>query len=149
MSLDFDLTKIANYKGVCYDARATEPTEAEAGDDWRPDKDAPGTWIKLRSMTTVIIFKTMAVGMGAITEENLPEFLTRKHVLDAFDGFDLVGPNGGRHVTEDEVRAHVGLTTNVHTEPLGTWAARALGYEIVRARARLTPGAAVIPRSIL
>lgn len=149
MSLDFDLTKIKNFKTVCYDTRTTEPTGAEADDGWRPDKDAPGTWIKLRSVTTVIIFKTMAVGMGAITEKNLPEFLTRKHVLDGFDGFDLVGPNRGRHVTEDEVRAHTGLTTNVRTEPLGQWAARVLKYEIVRARARLTPGAAVIPRSIL
>lgn len=64
-------------------------------------------------VTAGLIYATMGVGMRGITARNAGEFWAR---LKVFQG--VVGPlvaNGDgtpRMITEDDVRAHVGLTTN-------------------------------------
>lgn len=55
--------------------------------------------------TQVLIFSTMAVGIGKITEDSYKEYWDRLQVLHA-----VYGDTG---LTEDDVRQHVGLETNV------------------------------------
>ncbi len=128
MSLDFDLTAIPDYMNVCYES-STDPYKHEPG-DWYEQDDAPGVWVRMRPVTHVLIFATMSLGMPGITEKNVNEFIMRKRLNEAFSGADLswheTDDDGNvthhsRTITTDEIRAHVGLRTNVRYEPQARW----------------------------
>ena len=98
MSLDYELGEIANYKEVCYTG---EPGER-----------------KMSGVTHALIFVTMSVDIGHITEKNYLEFYTRAKFVTALYGSNLMeadehGGYKGRDFTLEEVRAHIGLGTNV------------------------------------
>ena len=98
MSLDYELGNIANYKEVCYTG---EPGQR-----------------KMSAVTHALIFRTMGVDIGRITEKNYLEFYTRSRFLGALSGHILVtldehGEHRERDFTIEEVRAHIGLQTNV------------------------------------
>jgi hypothetical protein len=104
MSLDWSIENIPDYKEVC--------------------------WIdgKMNPVTSALVFATMGVGLGSITERNAEEFgwrlalwqrlfnpLLVEVVDDEFVAKDL---------TIDDVRAHVGLHTNVSDETRPRWLKR-------------------------
>jgi hypothetical protein len=98
MSLDYELGQIENYKEVCYTG---EPGER-----------------KMSPVTHALIFITMSVDIGRITEKNYLEFYTRAKFAAALFGSSLMkaDEHGGykeRGITIEDVRAHIGLHTNV------------------------------------
>lgn len=96
MSLNFDLTKIKDTKSVCWTG---------TGDDAR-----------MNPITEVIIFGTMFVGIREITAHNAIVFHARLTEFWGDEGPLRVWKDGedpvSRHVTLEEVQAHVGLKTN-------------------------------------
>ena len=99
MSLDYELGQIANYKEVCYTG---EPGQR-----------------KMSAVTHALIFVTMSVDIGHITEKNYLEFYTRTKFVFRLFGSTLyeADEHGGykeRDFTLEEIRAHIGLGTNVH-----------------------------------
>lgn len=87
MALTWKLTSITDYESVC----------------WLPEYEG-STYKTLNPVTEYLIFSTMSVGMGEITEANWEEFYAREvlqwHVY------------GGLKVTPEQVRQHIGLKTN-------------------------------------
>ena len=93
MSLDYELGKIANYKEVCYTG---EPGQR-----------------KMSPVTHALIFITMSVDIGRITEKNYLEFYSRAKFVAALFGCTLYRDRTESDFTVEEIRAHIGLHTNV------------------------------------
>ena len=98
MSLDWGLDEIKDWKKVCY----------EPGDDEDSKRMSP--------VTNSLIWETMTVGIGRITEKNWEEFARRLHVSQQVNGGCILEKVGGkrkeRFITPGEVRNHIGLHTN-------------------------------------
>lgn len=81
--------------------------------DWDKLKDDKHAQI----VTEAIIFDTMWVGIGEITEKNAEEFFMRRklwHVACELDGDVMYGDaRPPYHVTLDDIKARIGLRTNV------------------------------------
>jgi len=90
MSLNWNLSKIADYRTVCL-------REVEPGVD------------ELRGATHNLIWLTMAVGMGTITPKNIDEWQFRLAVLNRLDE----QPEMYEALTREVLEAHMGLETNV------------------------------------
>lgn len=102
MALEYDLSKIANRETVCFNS----------GD--------------MRYETESIIFATMVVRFGEITEENAPEFYERYELL-------CVVERRKPFFTSDDVKAHIGLKTNVFPDlTTDQWDIEILGPVIVK-----------------
>lgn len=86
MSLDFDLSKIINR-----------------------DKSQEG-W----EVTQSVIFATMSVDLGEITEENVAEFYARYLIFNRAVGSEP-------YLTLDHIKWHVGLRVNVITKTRAAW----------------------------
>ena len=101
MSLDWDLTKIKNYKEVC----------------WEENEDGTS---RLNAVTDSLIWLTMAIGIGRITEENAPEVYGRIAAYEKlFGSFMIKFDDNGKQrvfVTPEDVNNHIGLSTNVAKE---------------------------------
>lgn len=63
-------------------------------------------------MTTNIVFATMAIGIGHITEKNWQEFAARLR-MSPIDG-----------IADADVKHYIGLRTNVSYEPTAKWLKR-------------------------
>ena len=87
MSLDWNLTKIENREEVCWE-------KDENGND------------KLNPVTESLIWLTMGIGMGSITEEN--EFAFYSRIADT--------KRVEVPITPADIHQHIGLTTNVSKE---------------------------------
>ncbi|MGI9438434.1 MAG: hypothetical protein ACR2OK_01905 [Parvibaculales bacterium] len=99
MSLDYSLENISNHETLCFDAE---------GD--------------MTAVTRFIIFNTMVVGMGDITQDNFREFWLRCEVVDKMDGIYLNDSDTGRSViTLDVIEQHIGLWTNASRLKTGEW----------------------------
>jgi hypothetical protein len=96
MALTFDLTKIHDYKKLCY-----------TDDDLNP-------------ITKTILFLTMFVGVGELRGKKLDEFVDRAMAYEKVAGpFLTTSLDDGcrpRSLSEAELRAHEGLVTNVSYE---------------------------------
>lgn len=97
MSLDWNLTGIKDYNEVC----------------WITDDKGEK---RLDGVTQTIIWATMAVGIGTITEANAPEFFARISIIEDMDGAWMIGPDGPVRFTYEDVVRHIGLKTNVFPE---------------------------------
>lgn len=95
MSLNWNLSKIKNYKTVC---RTTD------GGLW----DLKLRRSELHPVTYRLIWGTMAVGIPTITEKNADKFFSRFRIWTKM--FDEP------EISRDDVRAHIGLETNVSTK---------------------------------
>lgn len=109
MSLNFDLTGIEDYENRCW-VTATE--------------DAPMSGVSkgdrvLNPVTNRIVWATMAVGIGSITEETERDFYARVRIWDAYHGFSK-----DERITPQQVRDHIGLRTNVTRETDLQWVKR-------------------------
>lgn len=105
MALHYDLGEINDYKNLCYQdaGRDSEGNELTRID---PDTDS-------------LIWATMAVGIGEITDRNYIEFWIRMntlHMLWAGMRGDTVNV-----MPLATVKAHIGLSTNVAYETSGKW----------------------------
>lgn len=99
MSLNWELKDIADWQSVC---RTPEG--------------------RLAPVTEALIWTTMAVGIGDLSEKNAGEFYARMKLLRALDGgIGVYDETGERAITADEVRAHIGLWTNATTEKRDAW----------------------------
>jgi hypothetical protein len=133
MSLNFDLSKIANCGTTCYETIEDTPERLETlvrsisffGPSWGYDGDDRTRCIRMRAVTHVLVWGTMSVMMGSITEKNWRVFYTRFAMKEAALGASLINGDGSpAYITPEQVRAHIGLTTNVRTESAGKFNGR-------------------------
>lgn len=110
MALTYKLDSIADWETVCFlEAPADEPTRGLIKGDR-----------VINPLTEVLIFATMATGIGQLTEDNADEFYARLNFLERTDGpfiiraeVDGKRPEGAAaRITPEEIRAHIGLSTN-------------------------------------
>ena len=98
MSLDWNLTKINNNTEVC----------------WEKNEDGTD---KLNPVTESLIWLTMGIGMGSITEDNESDFYCRIAVYEKLFGTMLSYWKDSKKVsvpiTPEDIHNHIGLTTNV------------------------------------
>lgn len=119
MALSYQLTKIADFETVCFEVMTT----AE-----------PGFWAigdkRMRPATEAVIFGAMATGIGAIRNEaDALEYFGRMTLHEAVNGGmrkkqTAPGIWADQKMTLEEVRAHIGLTTNAGTETRTAWQKR-------------------------
>jgi hypothetical protein len=108
MALNWNVAAIAAREGEDYVwPIQPEPTEGRP----IPHDRTPGERY-LSGLTDCMIWATMFAQMGTITEANWQTFATRIRAWE-----NMAGPisSRGTPLTADEVRRHIGLTTNVTT----------------------------------
>jgi hypothetical protein len=98
MSLDYETKNIKNYKDL-----------------WVPSTEGR---VKLNQLTEMLIFSTMTIGMGSITEDNWKEFYSRCVILETgcyknqipVDTLEPVWK--WEIVSPEDIYRHIGLVTN-------------------------------------
>lgn len=60
-----------------------------------------------------LVWATMAIGIGVITEENAQEFYSRLSLLEKVTGASRFKDGEPLYFTPDDVKRFIGLTTNV------------------------------------
>lgn len=120
MSLNWNVSKVANSATLCFRiAEHDDPSEGIS----KGDK-------LLRPATQALIFATMATGLGDITAKNYREFFARLHFVEKLNGAyrrqqTAPGVHAPVFFTLADVRAHIGLNTNVFPAETRTkWQAR-------------------------
>jgi hypothetical protein len=112
MSLNWSLEDIKDCDDICWI------------DD--PESDDPDSK-RMNPVTDSLIWHTMAVGIGNITEANVDEFYWRsKFYTGLFGGMirsynEDTGNWENRDYTATEIRDHIGLSTNVSYESEAKW----------------------------
>lgn len=110
MALHFDFTDmIARLGREEFDRITDHPTEG--GEKWHPITDS-------------LIWATMIVGIGQITEKTVDEFARRLAAYQAIDGGMILREGGRIHITREDVERHIGLRTNVTKESAATFNAK-------------------------
>jgi hypothetical protein len=105
MALNWDTRDIKNHKEVCW---------VGEGEDRR-----------LNPVTDALIWYTLALDIGDLSEANLNEFVFRMRTYDRLFRPLLSDANGDdRKLTYAEVKAHVGLSTNVSKVARNSWMKR-------------------------
>ncbi len=98
MSLNWDLTKIKNQDQLCWE-------KDDEGND------------KLNPVTESLIWLTMGVGYGGITEDNASDFYSRVAMYEKLFGTMLSYWKDSKKIsvpiTPEDVHSHIGLRTNV------------------------------------
>lgn len=130
MPLTWSVEKVANHDEVT---------------TWIPDHDDPHGRYKAgqrmwNPLTETLVMLSMATGIGTITEENASEVFARIRIIERLNGpmliraeVDGVRPVGEKaFITEDEVAAHVGLSTNARytDETRAKWLKRYVGGDL-------------------
>jgi hypothetical protein len=140
MSLNFDVSAIENHEtittayrnyrtGMNYDASSVvrEEKDGEITRYFLLDVD-DGEEIEVariwHPVTEVIIWRCMAVGLGEITEENVEEFYLRSKIVDTLFGEALIMHGEKASLSLEQLRQHIGLTTNVGNEKYNPWLKR-------------------------
>lgn len=93
MSLDYNLSKIANRESVCF---------VGEGDDRR-----------LSNITNALIWMTLAVDIGEITEKTIDEFFVRLSIVERLHGASFIEDGKPHLISYAELQQHIGLRTNV------------------------------------
>ncbi len=91
MSLDYNLSKIQDWKNRCYIPCREDNTKVRVAPD-----------------TEAIIFATISVGMNTITESNWKEFYARDLMLQKLYSNQRLE----NMLKAEQIRAHIGLSTN-------------------------------------
>lgn len=150
MSLNYELSKIKNWQEVTQKKVDPSVTQEEinrqimGGASYYYEEDDEGnkTYVSyMNPITNALIWGSMGIGMGQITEDNYHEFWMRMLIDDALNGFritdvDDTGKRKPRAVTLEEVREHIGLRTNV-TKETKTWMYNKLLREATRRKEML------------
>jgi hypothetical protein len=116
MSLNWSVEAVQDYETVC---KITVDHDDPSGRYVAGDK----LW---NPVTEALVWSCVAVGLRGITESNAGEFFARVRLVEQTEGPMLVRavdpetgerPSGAKaFITEAEVLAHVGLSTNVTNE---------------------------------
>ena len=112
MSLNWEVSQIKDYETVCW-----------IGEKGSMDR-------RMNPVTEALIFGTIVVGLGSITDKNVDEFAARFRIIERVHGAQLYkpGPDGkGRvdwYLSDEDFIAHIGLVCNVTNETRPKWAAR-------------------------
>jgi hypothetical protein len=102
MSLNWNISEVENYQQLCW-----VPT-GEVDEDGKELK-------RLSGVTDALIWLTMMVDLGSITEKNYRDFALRVRMYESIFGPML----RDRPITTKDVKDHIGLRTNVAPT---TWA---------------------------
>jgi len=94
VALTYDLGDIEDFESVCYD-------------------DLEDGMVQLKMSTQTIIFGSMVVDIGKITEDNYIEWWQRYNIWGTTRGVDPIDL--------ELVKAHIGLHTNVITRTTHSW----------------------------
>lgn len=138
MSLNWTVTGIANHQAVTTEI-------APADDRTNGVKAGDRIW---KGITTALVWRLAAIGIGTITEKTAEDVFVRSSLLSLLDGpppitsfvpsptgrFTAERPDGVKQVgdwvqrdfTVEEIRQHIGLSTNVTYERLSVWRNRIL-----------------------
>lgn len=111
MSLNWDVSKVSEDVRLVADPDGGEPV--------------------MNPVTNALIWATMAVGIGEITEKNVEEFYTRLHVWEIALGPYLsdTDKDGNRKpylMTPTDVQNHIGLVANVAYESTAKFRAKVM-----------------------
>lgn len=126
MSLNWNLKEIANYKDVCFETYAGTQEEmlkmlaqrSLLGSDWSWTGDDHSAIVRMSPLTFALVWGTVAIKMGSIRPDSWRDFYTRIHIYERTSHPLLMSSAGGPiYITPSDVHAHIGLTTNVDTEP--------------------------------
>lgn len=92
---------------------------------------------EMSPVTHALIFLTMSVGIGEITEKTAPEFYARTVAVERVYGSMVTvvkedGAFADRPITITDVLNHVGLKTNARfdVEPRASWLKRVVGQDV-------------------
>ena len=116
MALNWDVSKIKDFEEVCF---------LYHEDDGRR---------KVKGVTNALIWHTMLVGMGQITEKNYEKFFVRSQMaVRATRNYPVsaITEDGGyehRGFTLAEIRAHIGLSTNASTDTKAKFKKRVVAW---------------------
>lgn len=107
MSLDFDVSQVKDHAKV-----TTSPYVVNDKKKWHP-------------VTNALIWKSMDVDLGSITEKNVDEWWFRIRMLQLFDGAEIgFNDDTEAFLTKDDIKMHIGLHTNVVTKSRFAWMQR-------------------------
>lgn len=130
MSLNWNVTDIADYNELVWLPVPDSVTDEEidqqcmGGATYRYDEadDGSKTYWQLNPITNMLVWATIEIGIGEITEKNYHEFWMRMAMCDGINGLrvidvetddDGVVTKSRRSITLEEVKQHIGLKTNV------------------------------------
>jgi hypothetical protein len=91
------------------------------GPYWYESKDDPTMLERMSVTTNTLIMATMSVGLGEITDKNAEEFHRRLSWMERNGAYRVSRDGEPVAFTLDEVRAHIGMTTNVSNETKAKW----------------------------
>ena len=114
MSLDWDVSNVTDYETVCFEQR------------YNPDRKQTERMVK--PVTNQLVFSTMVIDQSGITETNVEEFAWRLALYQQMFGGLIIEAKDNefveRFISAEEVRAHIGLRTNVVTQSRASWLKR-------------------------
>ena len=110
MSLNWDLGKVEDYKEIWPHDRYDEDYDSLT-------KEQVQEGLK----TEALIWLTMAIGMGSITEENVDEFTTRVMIWEKVRGNHLRLDKEPYYLTPSDIERRIGLWTNASRETKAAW----------------------------
>jgi len=117
MSLNWNVSKIDTTK---YPDLWVDMVEDARGNTRYPEENEKPTGQYLNPKTEHMIFLSMIVGIGSITEKNWKEFYARCRMYEGVCGPFWRSYKDGKHTpqmtTPEVVRDHIGLSTNVLTK---------------------------------
>lgn len=113
MSLDWNTTKVQYFKD--------HPDEL-----WVKIKTNFDEYDDVNAETKALIFGSMAVGLGSITNANAPEWYARWKLLEEYDGLYLYrtfgeGTDEKVYLTPEVLLKHINLSTNVSNTTTAAW----------------------------
>lgn len=97
MALTWDVTNIVDHERV-----TTAPFTREGRKQWHPATEA-------------LVWLSVHCGYSRITEENINEIADRIRVWETYIGATMMSSGGDLRVSLEDIRDHVGLTTNAST----------------------------------
>ena len=121
MALHWELSKIHDYEEVCFiEATEDDPSNGvEKGDRL------------LNPLTNTLIWASISVELGGITEANADQWYARLRVVQKLFGTLMIHGDGTPHeITADEVRAHIGLSVNVSPVTDMKWRTKQMNYAL-------------------
>lgn len=134
MSLDFNVTKVADHEKVTTAYRWRDKDNAEHVTDELPDPSEcdPEAVIRIwHPLTESLVWRTMLVHMGEITEENAAEFYARSKMASRITEQKPMYMDGKPYdFTLEDVKSHIGLTTNVMTLSRNEWIVKVIDYDM-------------------
>lgn len=125
MSLNWNLENIEDHENVCFVWRKPQPSEGTVDPEYLNEN---GEARYMAPLTEALIFATISVKIGEITEENVAEFYARAKFIENVYGAYTYKIEDGKKVdnelTPAEVQAHIGLRCNVIDEDRETFLAQ-------------------------